>query len=49
MGCGCKGKAGKNFKVKLPGGMSVSKSSEAEAVKFAAKHPGATVVKPATN
>jgi hypothetical protein len=42
--CGCK----KNkFKVKLPGGLEVSKSSEAQAVAFAAKHPGAKVIKPA--
>jgi hypothetical protein len=42
--CSCK----KNkFKVKLPGGLEVSKSSEAEATKFAAKHPGSKVIKPA--
>lgn len=44
--CSC-GKNRKTFKVKLPGGMEVSKSSEAAAVAFAAKHPGAKVIKPA--
>ncbi len=47
MGCGCKGaKNRKTYTVKLPGGLKVTKSSEAEAVKFSAKHPGSTVVKP---
>jgi hypothetical protein len=31
--------------VKLPGGLTISKKTEAEATAFAAKHPGATVVK----
>lgn len=49
MACSCgRGKAGKNFKVKLPGGLTVTKSTEAQALAFAAKHPGATVIKPAT-
>lgn len=43
--CSCKNK--KTFKVKLPGGMEVTKSSEAAALAFAAKHPGAKVIKPA--
>lgn len=47
MACACKGGA-KKFKVKLPGGLEVTKSTEAEAVKFAAKHPGAKVIKPAS-
>jgi hypothetical protein len=34
--------------VKLPGGLTVPKSSEQAAVAFAAKHPGATVIKPGT-
>ena len=46
MGCGC-GKKRKTYTVKLPGGMNVNKSSEAAALAFAAKHPGAKVVKPA--
>lgn len=49
MGCGCgKGKAArKNFKVKLPGGLEITKTSEAAAVAFVAAHPGAKVIKPA--
>lgn len=48
MACACKGAKNRQaYKVKLPGGLTVTKSSEAEAVKFAAKHPGSTVVKPA--
>jgi hypothetical protein len=42
--CGGKGKREK-FTVKLPGGLKVTKSSEAAALAFAAKHPGATVSK----
>lgn len=41
--CNCKKKDA--FKVKLPGGLEVSKATEAAARAFAAKHPGATVVK----
>lgn len=48
MGCSC-GKGRKTFKVRLPGGMEVSKSSEAAATQFAAKHPGSKVIKPATS
>lgn len=47
MACSCNKAKGKNFQVQLPGGMKVSKSSEAEATKFAAKHPGSKVIKPA--
>lgn len=48
MACSCgKGAKGKAFKVQLPGGLTVSKASEAEATKFAAKHPGSKVIKPA--
>jgi hypothetical protein len=46
MGCNC-GKKRVSYKVKLPGGLTVTKSSEAEATAYAAKHPGSTVVKPA--
>ncbi len=47
MGCNCKGKGAKreSYKVKLPGGLEVTKTSEAAAVAFAAKHPGSTVKK----
>jgi hypothetical protein len=47
MGCACKKGKGGTFKVKLPGGLEVSKSSESAALAFAAKHPGAKVIKPA--
>lgn len=43
--CGCN-KNRKSFKIKLPGGMTVTKNTEAAAVAFAAKHPGSTVIKP---
>jgi hypothetical protein len=45
MGCGCKSKTGDRYKVRMPGGMTITKNSEAEAKKFSAKHPGSTVVK----
>lgn len=46
MACSCKGGAKREkFTVKLPGGLTVTKTSEAAAVSFAAKHPGATVTK----
>lgn len=47
MACSCgKGKAKREtYKVKLPGGLEVTKTSEAAAVAFAARHPGAKVVK----
>ena len=44
MGCGCSKKR-ESFKVQLPGGLTVTKGTEAEATRFAAKHPGAKVVK----
>jgi hypothetical protein len=45
--CACKkNKLAPKFKVKLAGGMTVTKGSEAEAREFAAKHPGSTVIKP---
>lgn len=48
MGCSCRDKKkGQRFQVKLPGGLKVTKSTEAEAKTFAAKHPGAVVIKPA--
>lgn len=48
MACSCKGAKGKGFKVQLPGGMTISKSTEAAATAFAAKHPGSKVIKPAS-
>jgi hypothetical protein len=45
MACSC-GKGKKNFKVRLPGGIEVNKATEAAALDFAAKHPGAKVIKP---
>lgn len=49
MACGCKNKAKRGqYKVKLAGGLTVTKSTEAEAKSFAAAHPGSTVVKAAT-
>lgn len=48
--CNCKknrASGGSAFTVKLPGGLKVTKNSEAEAKAFAAKHPGATVSKAA--
>jgi hypothetical protein len=42
--CSC-GKKRETYKVKLPGGITISKSSEAAAKDYAAKHPGATVTK----
>lgn len=47
MACACKGaKNRQTYKVKLPGGLTVTKTSEAAAKSFAAKHPGSTVIKP---
>lgn len=46
MACGCGGKKKREtYKVKLAGGTTITKNSEAEAKAFAAKHPGATVTK----
>lgn len=46
MACACKNKTKRGqYKVKLPGGLTVTKSTESEAKTFAAKHPGATVQK----
>lgn len=46
MGCGCRKKR-ERYVVQLPGGLKVGKTSEAAATMFAAKHPGAKVIKPA--
>ena len=46
MACACKNKAKLDrYTVKLPGGLKITKNSEAEAKTFAAKHPGSTVSK----
>lgn len=47
MACACgKGKAKREtYKIKLPGGLEVTKTSEAAATAFAAKHPGSKVTK----
>lgn len=46
MGCAC-GKGRKVYQIKLPGGLKVTKNTEAAALAFAAKHPGSTIIKPA--
>lgn len=48
MACSCKRGKGQSFQVQLPGGLKVTKTSEAAALAFSAKHPGSKVVKPAT-
>lgn len=47
--CNCgKGKASrKTYTVQLAGGLKVTKTSEAAALAYAAKHPGSKVIKPA--
>jgi hypothetical protein len=46
MGCACKNKAKRGqYKIKLPGGLTVTKSTEAEASAFSAKHPGSKITK----
>lgn len=46
MACSCgKGKKGERWTVTLRGGLTIEKTSEALAVKFAAKHPGSRVSK----
>jgi hypothetical protein len=48
MACACgKAKNRKIYTVKLPGGLKITKTTEAAALAFAAKHPGSTVIKPA--
>lgn len=49
MGCNCGGKGKREtYTIQLPGGLRVTKTTEAAAVAFAAKHPGSKVVKSAT-
>lgn len=46
MACGCNKKAKVDrYTVKLPGGLKITKNSEAEARSYAASHPGSTVSK----
>lgn len=46
MGCKCgDGNKRKIVTVQLPGGLKITKSSEAAALQFAAKHPGAKIIK----
>lgn len=47
MACACKDRGKKRFVVELPGGTKITKTTEAAAVQFAAKHPGSKVIKPA--
>lgn len=49
MGCSCgKGRPKREtYKVRLQGGLEVTKSSEAAAKAFAARHPGSTIIKQA--
>lgn len=43
--CACKNKNRETYKVRLPGGLTVTKTTEAQATAYAAKHPGSTVTK----
>jgi hypothetical protein len=46
MACACKGKAKREkYTVTLAGGMKVTKTSEAAALAFSARHPGSKVTK----
>lgn len=45
MACAC-GKKRARYTVQLPGGIKITKSTEAAALAFAAKHPGSKVIKP---
>jgi len=45
MGCNCGGKKRESYVVQLPGGLRITKTSRAAALAFAAKHPGAKVIK----
>lgn len=50
IGCGCGGKGAKKktYTVQLAGGLKVTKTSEAAAVAYSARHPGSKVIKPAS-
>lgn len=45
MACACKNKKRDQYKVKLAGGLTIVKNTEAEAKAFSAKHPGSTITK----
>lgn len=46
MACSCRDKKNREtYKIKLAGGLTVTRNTEAEAKAYAAKHPGATVTK----
>lgn len=46
MACGCAAKKNREtYKIKLKGGLTVTRNTLAEATAYAAKHPGATVTK----
>lgn len=46
MSCACKNKGKREtYKVKLPGGLTITRNTQAEATAYAAKHPGSTVTK----
>ena len=45
--CSCRNKGGARdkFTITLPGGLKITKTTQAAATAFAAKHPGSTVSK----
>lgn len=47
MACGCSKNKGKRetYKIKLAGGLTVTRNTQAEAAAYAAKHPGSVVTK----
>ena len=45
MACACKKGKRETYKVKLPGGLTITRNTQAEATAYAAKHPGSTVTK----
>lgn len=46
MGCACKDRGKAQFKVKLPGGLTVTRRTLEAATQYAARHPGSTVISP---
>lgn len=46
MACPCKTRGQNRVTVQLAGGTKISKGSMAEAMKFAARHPGSKIVSP---
>lgn len=45
MACACGKSKGPRWKVTLPGGLTIEKTTEAAAKTFASRHPGSTVSK----